>query len=80
MPADGQYQYSGYSQPEVQYKGNAVKTTAAGKRKITFRDGTVIDITYPKYYLRGEPQLLIMQGYDAPAKTYLGPVAQLVPP
>ncbi|CAL5225287.1 g8086 [Coccomyxa viridis] len=50
---DGEYQYVGYSQPEVQYKGNAVKTTAAGKRKITFRDGTVIDITYPKYYLRG---------------------------
>ncbi len=64
----------GYSQPEVQYKGNAVKTTAAGKRKITFRDGTVIDITYPKYYLRGEPHPLIMRLYDAPTGNYLGPV------
>ena len=52
--AEGAYQYSGYSQPEVQYKGNAVKTTAAGKRSIIFKDGTVIEITYPKYYLRGE--------------------------
>ncbi len=51
--ADAAYQYSGYSQPEVQYKGNAVKTTAAGKRRITFKDGTIIEITYPKYYLRG---------------------------
>ena len=65
MPAGGQYQYTGYSQPEVQYKGNAVKTTAAGKRKITFRDGTVIDITYPKYYLRGEPYPTIMPVYTA---------------
>ena len=52
--AESAYQYSGYSQPEVQYKGNAVKTTAAGKRSVIFKDGTVIEITYPKYYLRGE--------------------------
>ena len=53
--ADGEYHFSGYSQPEVQYKvqSNAVKTTARGKRRITFADGTVIEITYPHYYLRG---------------------------
>ena len=66
MLADGQYQYSGYSQPEVQYKGNAVKTTAAGKRRVTFRDGTVIEITYPKYYLRGAPVPLLMHLHGVP--------------
>ena len=43
----------GYSQPEVAYKGNAVKTTARGKRRVSFPDGTSIEITYPYYYLRG---------------------------
>jgi len=52
--AGNMYEFSGYSQPEVQYKGNAVKTTARGKRRVKFADGTVIEITYPKYYLRGK--------------------------
>jgi hypothetical protein len=51
--AGGKYEFQGYSQPEVQYKGNTVKTTARGKRRVKFWDGTVIEITYPKYYLRG---------------------------
>lgn len=51
--AGNEYKFAGYSQPEVQYKGNAVKTTARGKRRVKFADGTVIEITYPKYYLRG---------------------------
>lgn len=56
--AGDSYEFQGYSQPEVQYKGNTVKTTARGKRRIKFRDGTVIEITYPKYYLRGQQSCL----------------------
>ncbi|BDA40499.1 Oxysterol-binding protein-related protein 8 at N-terminal half [Coccomyxa sp. Obi] len=48
-----EYEFAGYSQPEVQYKGNAVKTTARGKRRVKFADGSMVEITYPKYYLRG---------------------------
>ncbi len=55
--AGNSFQFAGYSQPEVQYKGNAVKTTARGKRRVTFADGTVVEITYPKYYLRGDKAL-----------------------
>ena len=54
MCAGNSYEFAGYSQPEVQYKGNAVKTTARGKRRVKFADGTVVEITYPKYYLRGD--------------------------
>ena len=54
MCAGNAYEFAGYSQPEVQYKGNAVKTTARGKRRVKFADGTVVEITYPKYYLRGD--------------------------
>ncbi len=55
--AGNEYEFAGYSQPEVQYKGNAVKTTARGKRRVKFADGSVIEITYPKYYLRGHTPL-----------------------
>ncbi len=58
--AGGSYSFQGYSQPEVQYKGNAVKTFARGKRRVAFPDGTSIEITYPHYYLRGVLQALCM--------------------
>ena len=47
--------FTGHSQPDVQYKANAVKTSAKGYRSIWFRNGnTTIDIAYPAYYMRGE--------------------------
>lgn len=51
---DGAYVFSGHSQPDVQYKANAIKTTAKGYRCIEFKDdGTSISIVYPHYYMRG---------------------------
>lgn len=48
------YTFTGLSQPDVQYKGSAVKTTAKGYRALQFpRDGTRIEIVYPSYYMRG---------------------------
>ncbi len=53
--AGGCYNFTGHSQPDVQYKANAVKTSAKGYRSIWFRNGnTTIDIAYPAYYMRGE--------------------------
>ena len=53
-PAGGCYNFTGHSQPDVQYKANAVKTSAKGYRSIWFRNGnTTIDIAYPAYYMRG---------------------------
>ena len=52
--AGGCYNFTGHSQPDVQYKANAVKTSAKGYRSIWFRNGnTTIDIAYPAYYMRG---------------------------
>jgi len=54
IPAGGCYNFTGHSQPDVQYKANAVKTSAKGYRSIWFRNGnTTIDIAYPAYYMRG---------------------------
>ena len=63
-PAGGCYNFTGHSQPDVQYKANAVKTSAKGYRSIWFRNGnTTIDIAYPAYYMRGE-QLLCVVAYS----------------
>ena len=60
-PAGGCYNFTGHSQPDVQYKANAVKTSAKGYRSIWFRNGnTTIDIAYPAYYMRGERLLCVV--------------------
>lgn len=51
---ENSYTFTGHSQPDVQYKGSAVKTTAKGYRALQFPgDGTRIEIMYPSYYMRG---------------------------
>eukprot|EP00887_Chlorella_sp_A99_P006233 scaffold3.g6233.t1 len=53
---DGAYVFRGLSEPTVSYKtsgGLSIKTVALGFRSLSFPDGTVIDITYPSYYIRG---------------------------
>lgn len=56
LNADGIYEFSGLSQPDVSFelKANAVKTQAKGKRRIIFKDGTKIEIEYPTYHMRGD--------------------------
>ena len=52
--AGGAYTFTGHSQPDVQYKANAIKTQAKGYRTVWFRDGDhEIGIVYPAYYMRG---------------------------
>lgn len=47
------YTFTGWSRPEVRYKGNAIKTTACGCRSINFPDGSRVFLTFPFYYIRG---------------------------
>ncbi|KAK9792709.1 hypothetical protein WJX73_008944 [Symbiochloris irregularis] len=47
------YSFTGWSRPEVKYKGNAIKTAACGRRSVSFPDGTQIYLTFPFYYIRG---------------------------
>eukprot|EP00884_Botryococcus_braunii_P015711 jgi/Botrbrau1/2823/Bobra.0125s0032.1 len=50
---NGEYVFSGLSQPEVSYGANAIKTTAKGFRRVSFPDGTDIEAIYPFYFMRG---------------------------
>lgn len=58
-PADGLYEFSGSSQPDVSFelKANSVRTASRGTRSITFHDGGEIGVEYPIYYLRGEAHM-----------------------
>lgn len=54
----GRYVFRGLSQPSVSYKtsgGVSIKTVARGYRHVEFADGGRIEVTYPHYYVKGEP-------------------------
>lgn len=42
---NGSYAFDGLSQPGASFKGNSVKTRAAGYRRVSFRDGSVITVS-----------------------------------
>lgn len=46
------YEFYGLSQPSVSYKTNGLKTSAKGKRQLKFKDGVIIDVDYPHYYIK----------------------------
>ena len=66
-PADGLYEFSGSSQPDVSFelKANSVRTASRGSRSIKFHDGGEIGVEYPIYYLRGEGPAVHIVGHNA---------------
>jgi len=47
------YYFHGHSQATVTYKANGISSYALGERQLEFLDGTVIDISFPEYNVRG---------------------------
>ena len=49
----GAYIFHGASQPSVSYKANAIHTSAGGQRRLLFADGGAVEISSPRYVVRG---------------------------